>query len=185
MNEKVEIYEVIRSFLASDLGKEIENQTSLIGAETIFQKAEDILLHYPDRDLITMIKDPLRVARYAGCMWHLREVKLIETGAWFGHKHATGDLPKEWCQGSIVDTACEVAKHKEMELKSIKKLKSMISIIDIILNYFPPILVSGGTVRKASNARRLVFDVDDGSHRCIAAALSGKTTINAYIGTSL
>ena len=182
MNENDEIYTVIRSFLAADIAKEIENQANSISAETIFKKAKDATSLYPDEDLIKMITDPLRASRYTDYIWHLQEIKLIDMGAWLGHKHATGDLQKEWCRGSVVDTAREVAKHIEMELRSIKKLKSMISIINTILDYFPPILVPGGTIRTADDIKHLPFDVDDGSHRCIAAALSGKTTIKAYVG---
>ena len=129
-----------------------------------------------------MVKDPLRAARYANCNWYLQEIELADMGGWLGHEHATGDLRREWCQGSVVDTAYEVSKHKEMELRSIKKLKAMVPIIDIILDFFPPILIAGGEIRKANDIKHLPFDVDDGSHRCIAAALSGKNAIRAYVG---
>ena len=58
----------------------------------------------------------------------------------------------------------------------------MVTIIDDILDFFPPILVQGGEIRKTLDLLFLPFDVDDGSHRCIAAVLSRKKFINAYVG---
>ncbi len=182
MTERVDLNKVIKSFLAADLAKEVENQANLTNAKIIFQKTTDFFLYYENEEILKMVKDPLRLTRYTNCSWSLQEIKLTDMGVWLSQNHATGDLQREWCKGSVVDTALEVEKHKEVELRSIKKIRSMIPLIDIILEYFPPILVSGGEIRKASDTKQLPFDVDDGSHRCIAAALSGKTEIKCYVG---
>jgi hypothetical protein len=111
-----------------------------------------------------------------------KKVELKYIGTWPG----TGDLPVEWCQLSVVDAASIIQENKDKckNLKSVKRIFSIQENIDTVLKYFYPILIPGGDIRKNSNCLFLPFDADDGSHRLIAAALSGRKSVLAYVGTT-
>ena len=130
------------------------------------------------QELSNSIKDKYRLERFLNHRWYLREVELKYIGGW----PKIGDLPKKWCVGSVVDVARQIKQNADENLNSINTIKSMRRLINDILTFFPPILISGGEIRGKDNIMHLPLDSDDGSHRCIAATLEGKTTITTYIG---
>lgn len=181
ISKKVVTGEVIRSFLAADQAKGIDKTWRAGRAEQqrmYFKKAVKFLSRCSENDLEKLVRDKHRLKRFLGHRWFLRRVALKHVG---GCPHI-GDISRKWCQGSVVDVANQITLHSNIEKESLKKISSMITIIDDILEFFPPVLVQGGEIRENLHFLSLPFDADDGSHRCVAAALSGKKFINAYVG---
>lgn len=181
MSKVVSNSEVMRNFLAANQAKEISNTWAMKQAaqpRIYFQEVLQSLSQLDENKLKSSFKDKYRLKRFLGHHWFLKRVALKYVGGW---PHV-GDIPRGWCQGSVVDFANQIIQHPNITSKSLERISSMVRIIDDILEFFPPVLVQGGEIRAEHNLLFLPFDVDDGSHRCIAAVLSGKKTISAYVG---
>lgn len=173
--------DVMRSFLASN---ESKNISEIVSSKDKIKKINFIHDSWKDKDLDFLcdkIDYAPRLKRFLGFTWFKKNVDLKNIGGWY-LDGAVGDLPDEWCQGSVVDIANRISQNKDFKSKSITKIYQMVPIIDSILENFPPILVNGGTIRKSDDLLFLPFDADDGSHRSIAAVLAGKEGITVFVG---
>jgi hypothetical protein len=182
MNKSVTFEEVISNFLAANEAKD-ENIISIIKNNDPNESLHTLLnkyRHLSQVKLFSLVKDKRRLQEFNQHSWVIKDVELKYVGTWPG----VGDLPKEWCQLSVLDVASMIQENsnKFSDSKSIKKIHNIQENIDLVLKYFYPILVPGGEIRKDKNLLFMPFDADDGSHRLIAAALSGRKNVLAYVG---
>ncbi len=183
--KSITVKEVISSFLATNRAKSADI-VSVIKSHNPDKELKALLDSYQRlsrASLFSLVSSRKRAQMFSQHSWTMENVKLKYIGTWPG----TGDLPIEWCQLSVLDAAFMIRKNssKSKNLKSVKRIHSIQENIDTILKYFPPILIPGGSIRKIENFLFLPFDADDGSHRLIAAALSNKKSIRAYVGTTI
>ncbi|MBU0708470.1 hypothetical protein KJ596_01815 [Patescibacteria group bacterium] len=171
--------DVIRSFLSANKAKRIfYSKKNISRLAESFDKIASDTAKLPTKVLHSKISDKRRLWLYLNHNWRIKNVPLKYVGPWF----RTGDLPEEWCALSVVDTAERIKTNEALRLKSIEKIINIQKNLDIVLRYYPPILIQGGEVRTSERVQSLPLDSEDGSHRCIAAALSGKQTVTAYVG---
>jgi len=118
-------------------------------------------------------------------MWYYEECSIDDLGVWYG----AGELPEEWCIGSVRDTVrCikqALKEGKRFRGRAFDNLSGIVKVVDIILNsqLLAPIVVSGGTWRHPP-CLKMKGDIDDGSMRAIAFALTGHQEFKAYVGKS-
>ena len=179
MQQYVDTMQVIKSYLAANEAKEIYGKKfSDFNKIKFFKKQFNKINKLNLEELTKLVDDKHRLKRFMGHKWFVEEVRLKYAGGW----PRIGDLDKDWCQGSVVDVAKQVVINKDDQGESLKKIFEILPIIDDVLELFPPVFVQGGEIRHEHNLLCLPFDADDGSHRCIAAVLSGKRKIKAYVG---
>jgi len=179
MSHPIHTSEAIKRFLASNEAKKVGlSHYKMSNSNRYFQKVVSSYNQIEEDRLKEMVNSKERLRRFLKYRWFEKRIALKDMGGW----PYIGDLPREWCKGSIVNVAHQISIHKDMKCKSIRKIENMLIIIDDILDFFPPILVQGGEIRKERGLLSLPFDVDDGSHRCIAAVLSKRRIIKAYVG---
>lgn len=174
-------YEVMRSFLAANIAKGVFRPQQ--HPDDLRRRLNEIIalsLRWNDATVEQMVEDRRRLERFLGHRWVKKEVLLKYIGGW---PHV-GDIPQEWCQGAVTDVAHVITDHPDFFSKSQERIQAMVPIIDEVLRFFPPILVLGGELRRGSEFLFLPFDIDDGSHRCIAAALAGKESVAAFVGVT-
>ncbi len=171
--------EVIRCFVASNTAKKVGYA---LGTNTEFLVYfKNILNEYLDKDfayLENFVSDKKRLKRFLEHRWFKKEVLLKYVGGW----PKIGDLPKDWCEGSVVDVASRVINNQNCEYKSVEEVKKLVPVINSVLICFPPILVQGGEIRAGKELLFTPYDEDDGSHRSIAAVVAGKEFIDAFVG---
>lgn len=171
----VKVEEVVRHFLVSEMAKD-----HTINHDGEFEIALEKYKHVPQAELFSLVKDRERLQRFTEHSWTTEDVELRYIGAW----PTVGDLPEAWCQLSVVDIANLIKENLDSckDLESVQKILDIQKNIDRVLQYFYPILVSGGEIRNDTHLQFLPFDADDGSHRLIATALAGRKTVLAYVG---
>lgn len=180
MNDQIEQKEVVVNYLTAN---ELKGFDFHVDEDELERKIRDTLNRYQDKtigDLLSTIKDNVRVKNLEGHFWTKEKVELKYIGGY----PRIGDLPREWSQCSVVDIA-KLIQENELEMsssKSVEKIRQIQKHINTISEYLFPILLLGGEIRKATSLLSLPFDSDDGNHRLIATALSGKTSIMAYVG---
>ncbi len=178
MDNPVETAEVIKSFLAANSAKAIESRKQKGDLAKYFEDQYASLRGISEKELLRRIKDKNRRKRIQRHRWFKRVVPLKYIGGW----PRVGDLPRDWCWGSPIDIAERLKDNPGGSFRSAERVFDMVPNIKIILEYFPPILVQGGEVRKNKDLLFLPFDLDDGCHRSIAAALAHIREIRAYVG---
>ena len=55
-------------------------------------------------------------------------------------------------------------------------------LVSHLNKYLPIIVIKDGAIRNKKKYLKQNYDIDDGCHRTICLALTGKIFINAYIG---
>ncbi len=176
----LDVKEVIANFLTANRFKGFNFVNEGTGLEA---KIDESIKHFrslPMNELIPLIEDKVRQKNFLEQSWALEEVPLKYIGGY----PQIGDLPENWCQSSILDTAKFVKEgNKSTSLfESVRRIRQILPHIDVIQKYLHPILLPGGEIRKSDKLLSLPFDSDDGNHRLIAMALSGKETTLAYVG---
>ena len=127
-----------------------------------------------------------RLRAYNAVQWYIGEVGIKETGVWKG----AGGLPISWTRGSLFDTARKVKKalqkdSEEIQRRSKRAIPAIIKLKSIMKKekYLFPIVFENGlgtNIRKGLPKKKV--NIDDGSMRAIAFAVSGDKKIKAYIG---
>jgi hypothetical protein len=147
-------------------------------------------LKLKESQLDKIIKDEYkkRLIAYDNSKWYLAEVNIDEIGVW----SKAGGLPLSWTNGSLSETAKKVKYALDHSPKLLRK-RSSYSIPNMLKTnvhilqkekYLLPIIFKGGTGTKGRKRlkRQMKGDIDDGSMRAVALAISGKKTIKAYVG---
>ncbi|MBU0535122.1 MAG: hypothetical protein ABIJ82_03015 [Patescibacteria group bacterium] len=178
----VEPIEVLASFLVSNNVIGFVNEHKSFNGATLqryIKQQYDFYNKLPKTILEARVHDKNRLSRIFKHRWFLQIVPLKYIGVWPG----VGDLPKEWSAFSVLDISKRL-EGTNKTLHSVQKIYSMIPYINEILYLLPPILVMGSEIRDINNNQLMPFDADDGSHRCIAAALNGVEEVKCYVGLS-
>jgi len=184
---KVERIEVKRCLVASDEGKSLGGlveQTFQNG----FTEIEKEVLKLTEMELDNRIN--WRAREYDKLVWAIEERSIDDLGVW----PEAGELPAEWCYGSVRDTAqCieRALKSKKWPKESVrgrafKNIPFIKKNTDILVRtrLLAPIVVPGGTHRKYPPYHLMTGDLDDGCLRAISFALKGIEKFNVFVGTS-
>jgi len=138
-------------------------------------------------DRVIVKKYPPRRDAYDGVDWHVGMVKTSEVAVWRG----AGGLPASWTSGSLDETAKKIAVAFRKDSKLLKaRIKRAIPRIlrtaaETVQKekYLLPIILPAGTIPSSRRGvRKFKGDIDDGSMRCLALAISGTKIIKAYVG---
>jgi len=155
--------------------------------------AKKVILKLKERDLAKFIspKWPKRVNAYSASQWYIAEVSPKEVGVW----RRAGNLPLQWTNGSLFDTAQKIKKalgtHSKLlrgrprhSIPNILKLESHLNQKE---KYLYPIVFKAntGTQGRKRLKKRVKGDIDDGCMRSIGLAASGKSSIKVYFGVPL
>lgn len=176
----VNVNEVIANFLTANIFKGFD--FSADGSE-LEEKIRDSLKGFyslSEKELARRIRDKIRQKNFLGQSWTVEEVPLKYIGGY----PRIGDLPQEWCQSSIVDTAKFIRENPDCvnQYESAHRIYQIRPHLKIISKYLLPVLLPGGEIRKSDKLLSLPYDSDDGNHRLVAAVLAGKETVLAYVG---
>lgn len=179
MTNLVGAKEVVISFLTANKFKDASLIEKLPLLEERLRDSIVGLSALSEKELLHRIKDRVRKKNIFHQSWTIEEVPLKYIGSY----PRIGDLPQEWCQSSVVDTAKFVDESRQpTTFDSVRRILQIQPRIDVILKYLLPILLPGGEIRKGDKLLSLPYDSDDGNHRLVAAALTGKETVLAYVG---
>jgi len=119
--------------------------------------------------------------------WYKATVSTSEVGVW----RRAGGLPSRWTCCSLSQTALKIKKglkrnSKLIRARSKRAIPRMMEFVDIISRekYLSPIVFVGGTGTCGRKwcRKRMKGDIDDGCMRSIALALSGRRTLDVYLG---
>jgi hypothetical protein len=183
---RVDRIEVKRCFVASNKAKELRGKDKaafLAGLAGIEREVRSMTEFDLDKSISP--NWPPRLKKYNELVWYFEECSIDDLGAWYG----AGELPEEWCIGSVRDTIrCikqALKEGKRFPGRAFDNVPRIVKVVDIILNsqLLAPIVVPGGTWRQLP-CLKMKGDIDDGCMRVIAFALSGHEKLKAYIGKS-
>lgn len=176
----VNVNVVIANFLTANKFKDFDFGQDGDRLEEKLKVALSEFSYLPEKIMIDRITGPVRRKNLLQQSWAIEEVALKYIGSY----PKIGDLPKDWCQASVVDTAKFVRENPDCvnQYESVRRIYQIQPHLKIISKYLLPILLPGGEIRKDSKLLTLPFDSDDGNHRLVAAALSGVETTLAYVG---
>lgn len=125
-------------------------------------------------------RDEVRAKYLDAQEWSIETVPLSEIGVY----PKFSGFSDEKCQGNVLETAEAVQEGDELPEK-VNKLIEMADIWSTIIKFLPPILVPGGTVRgRHEDYEQTKWDIDDGNHRLVAAAIAGATEAVCFVGKS-
>jgi hypothetical protein len=112
--------------------------------------------------------------------WDIETVSLEDIGVY----PKFSGFSDEKCKGNVLDTSAAVQEEDELPEK-VEKLVDMADIWSTIIKFLPPILVPGGTLRgRHPDYEQTKWDIDDGNHRLVAAAIAGATEAVCFVGKS-
>ena len=181
---QVDRIEVKRCFVLSERARKLANKQGnefVKGLDTI----EKIIVSLKENELDDEIRRiwPPRLNKYNELVWYYGKCSIDDMGVW---RCARG-LPREWTLGSVreaaryVEQAIEQGKLRgdaSIAILGIMKLSDVIAERRLL----SLILVPGGPRWGREYCRKMRWNVDDGSMRAIALALTGRTTLNAFVG---
>ncbi len=128
-----------------------------------------------------------RASLYDCLTWHWGAVTIDEVGVWAG----AGGLPDVLCLGSVRETASAIVKSGGVQAlpgrsdsRARDNIQGMMTVASLISKerLLSVIAEVGGTHRSTPPYKRMSWDLNDGSLRSIALALSGIQTLNAFFG---
>ena len=108
-------------------------------------------------------QNPRRLGFFDRAEWQLGTVNLSECIVW----PKMGERP--WASGSVTEVA-EMFQSKEPKENRIWRMQTF---SDFFSSHLPIVVFGGGPLR---------FAIDDGSHRAVAMALTGRPSASAWIG---
>ncbi len=153
-------------------------------------QAKKVILKLDEKDLDRLVspKWPKRIKAYNNSQWFLAQVSAKEVGVW----RRAGNLPLQWTNGSLFETAGKV-KAALMTNSKLLKQRPKHSIPNILKikthleqkeKYLYPIVfkTDTGTKGRKRLKNKTKGDIDDGCMRSIALAISGRNPITVYFG---
>lgn len=197
--KKVNTIEVKRCFAVAQLvrGQKRKSQhlndISYVEFVKNLKTAKSCVLAMSEKELDKVVawKYKKRLKAYNNSAWYVGEVTPNEVGVW----RRAGDLPLEWTNGTLEETADKVKYALENNLKSLPKrprhvipnmLKTNINKLQNEKYLFPIIFQDGiGTNGRRRLKRRMKGDIDDGCMRSIALTINGVKKIKVYIGYTI
>ena len=189
MAEEVLNTEVKRCFVVSNRAKGLagfDRQHFL----SCFQEIEQKVSHLNDVELDLEIdwQPRCNMLNSKSLQWTFGKCSIDEIGVWV-NREGSGGLPREWCVGSVRDTAQAIKKNLKRKFSGrvFYAIQGIINIAEIIVGQrmLSIIAVASGLcyVRRHPPCKNVKYDIDDGCMRAIALALSDQEYINAFVGT--
>jgi len=197
--KKVTSLDAIRTFYANEelLSKAIGGSKKPLTKKTLETKLKSIIRTSKKLSKNFLLKYHLdnwhpRYDNYLNSEWELKEIKLEDCGAW---PNMSG-LPSKFTKGNIIETAVEVKsllKDKNKLSWSTAKvlyIEELVPFAETITKYLPLVVMEGSVIRNNKLNKRetnrahskTLYDIDDGNHRAVAIALSGKKKVLALVG---
>jgi hypothetical protein len=181
---KVGRTEVKICFVASNKAKKLRGKKKSAFLAGLAEVEEEVKsMSENDLDMIISADWSPRLKKYNELVWYFEQCSIDDLGVWYG----AGELPYDWCIGSVRDTArCikqAIQEGKRFQGRAFKNIPGIVNVVDIILNsrLLAPIVVPGGTWRQPPCVK-MKGDIDDGSIRAISFALIGHDKFKAYVG---
>ena len=181
---QVDRIEVKRCFVLSERAKKLAHKQRdefLKDLDTI----EKTIIALKENELDNEIRRicPPRLTKYNELVWYYGMCSIDEMGVW---RCARG-LPREWTFGSVRETARYVKQaieHGKLGGEANIAILGIMKLSDVIAErrLLSLILVPGGPWWGREGCRKMRWNVDDGSMRAIALALTGRTKLNAFVG---
>ena len=154
------------------------------------KKAKERVLKMKESELDKVIKTEWkkRLITYDNSDWYLAEISPNEAGVW----RRAGELPLDWTNGSLSETAEKVkyffnTKPESFTSRAKYTIQNMLKTnVDKLQNekYLFPIMFQGGSGTRGRKRlkRQMKYDIDDGCMRSVALTINGAKSIKAYIG---
>jgi hypothetical protein len=162
-----------------------------VSRSEFFQKltqAKRHALRLTEKQLNALITDPVRLAAYNASDWYLGTAQINELGVWT----RAGEMPLAWTNRSLKETALKVKRNLTLHnwlsrTRARRALSNMLktNVTDLQKEkYLLPIVFQGntGTRGRWRLKHQTRGDIDDGSMRSIALAVSGEESLKVYIG---
>lgn len=201
VEKDIQNIEIFRTFYISEVLLKGLSERMTLNEKVFEDKLLDLIRKakkITDKTLIEYVAffcpkpDALRYDNYMNTKWKLKEIPLMNCGAW----PAVGELPYEVTYGNILDTAAYVdryLKNKNLltwKTSKILYMERMLPYIKVLSTHLPIIVLEGNVIRNnklweedvLKKSKLCKYDIDDGNHRAIALALTGAKTIKAYVG---
>lgn len=197
-SQEISPIEVIRSFYISDkLLKEMFDSNEELTVKEVEAKLK-VKVKFAEKlsqnELIGYLakRYAIKFDNYLNSTWELKNVSLSDCGVW----PRMGDFPEEMTYGNVVDTANCIKiylKNKSLlnwKMEKLLYIENIMKYSKTILKYMPIIVFEDNLIRKnrflnpknIEKYKECMYDIDDGSHRCVTFVLMGLKTTKAYVG---
>lgn len=194
--KSVKSIEIKRAFLIADhirRSKEKKDYLGKIDKQQFVHKlkvAKAKILALPEGKLDLLISEtfPKRLTAFDSSDWYIGTFKSSEVGVW----RRAGELPLEWTNDSLEETAKAVSKaiiskSKKFKNRAKSTIPNILEInVDIIQKekYLFPIVFEGNTGTKGRRRlkKKMQGNIDDGCMRSIALVIKGVKEIKGYLG---
>jgi hypothetical protein len=197
----------MESFILANEGKGLVGKCDLKDhIKNLIDKKKEIV-EWTYEKIVSKIEESRnrsRLDRFKTWNWELKTLPLNTMGVY----PTMCELPKEYCLGTVPESACLIKRLLEGEeylqpnydlideaTRRILKLRKMFNMmhkanqddIDKYLQLIPLILVKGETIRGTKDRKLKGYgvygwDIDDGSSRAIIISMIGRDEILAYAG---
>ncbi len=166
------------AYLAADAMKEVPDKEDILQA---FVQALKEVVADPDTFWKQIKqKNKIRHDYLKAAEWSIEKVPLKDIGVY----PRFGGFSTEYSKGNVLDTAKAVHDDKEFPIKR-KRILTTAERWATITKFLPPILVPGGTLRgRHEEYEQTKWDIDDGNHRLVAAAIDGAEEVVCFVGRS-
>lgn len=178
--KKVKLKKVLQTFVvANELKKKYAKINNINEYKKIYAEIEKSIKKYSEQKLLSRISDKHRVKRYKSCDWCFGRIRIDSTEVW----PRMGNIPdnllvkdSKWSANQIYKNSAKIIKYK------LNHLFRIMPLVFYLNKCMPIIVIKDGIMRSEKKYLKQKYDIDDGCHRAICLALTGKTFINAYIG---
>ncbi|MCK5459847.1 hypothetical protein KAI52_01925 [Candidatus Parcubacteria bacterium] len=178
--KKVKLKKILQTFVvANELKKKYAKINNINEYKKIYFESEKKIKKYSEQKLLSNISDKYRVKRYKSCDWYFGRIKIDNTGVWPRMGNITDNLlikNSKWSANQIYKNSTKIVKYK------LNHLFRIMPFVSHLNRYMPIIVIKDGVIRSEKKYLKQKYDIDDGCHRTICLALTGKIFINAYIG---
>ncbi len=178
--KKVKFKKVLQTFItANELKKKYAKINNINEYKKIYLEIEKKVKKYSEQKLLSRVSDKNRAERYKSCDWYFGRIRIDSTGVW----PRMGNIPNnllikdsKWSANQIYKNSAKIIKYKLNHLFRIMPLASHLN------QRMPIIVIKDGAIRSEKKYLKQKYDIDDGCHRTICLALTGRIFVNAYIG---
>jgi hypothetical protein len=181
--------EVKRCFVTSERGRFIAAFDRPLFLSCLQKIEREVsLLNDEDLDLEIDWQPRRNMFNLKSIQWTFKQVSIDTIGVWV-NTEGSGGLSREWCIGSVKDTANAIKNKltRNISGRVFDSIPGIIRLAEIISirRMLSIIVVTSGLCypRRHRPCRKVEFDIDDGCMRAISLALIGQQHLNAFIGT--
>ena len=179
--KKVKLKKVLQTFvMADELKKKYIKINNINEYKKIYFEIEKKVRKYSEQKLLNCVSNKNRVKRYKSCDWYLGRIRIDSTGLWPRMMGNTTDnlliRDSKWSANQIYKKSANIQK---CELDHLFRIMPFASYLN---QHIPVIVIKDGKIRSEKKYLKQKYDIDDGCHRAVCLALTGRTFINACVG---